>query len=454
MPAHKIPFLPALLLAGTILGTVVADVGAMPLFRLPAAICLIVYFVLRWRALSSMARRMLGMASVLAVAALTLADAPLDLALAALRPGLFLAVFISCVNMLRTAARQSPFIRRCGMLVVNQPPGRRYALLSLGSAMAAVILLFSVLNLFGTMVARAGKPGSPAMRRSVMAMLRGFALTPSISPLAIPFAAISTTYADLSWPDVAPLIVVGIVLLWGLGWLLDFLDSERKAAAPVIAHDGNWTDYLRMVVLIGVLVAVVVGLKQAIGVSLGYGVIFAAPAFAFAWMIIRRWKGGFGLAAVLAVRRVAVGMTEDRNELAILFAAGVAGVSINGLLPVETMSSALNSISIPTFLIPAAIALVFVLAGQLAFQPIMIFIIVAAVLPDAQALGIPPAVLFATYFLAWGLMTVSSPFNVCTLVPARLAGINSFTLCWQWNGLYGVLATLIVAALMGVFSMI
>ncbi|MBL6929642.1 MAG: hypothetical protein ISR44_10760 [Rhodospirillales bacterium] len=453
MAAPTTPVLPALLLVGAIAGTVAADVGGMPIFRLPATAFLMAYFVVRRHDLSIMARRMLGLAAVLAAAALVFADAPLGTALAALRPGLFLAVFVSCVNMLRTAARQSPFIRRCGLLVVNQPPGRRYALLSLGSAAAAVVLLFSVLNLFGTMIVRAGRAGSPAVRRSVLAMLRGFALTPSISPLAIPFAAISTTYTDMDWSRVAPLIGVGIVLLWFLGWLLDSVGNKRDSDATTSGHDGDWTDYLRMLVLIGVLVATVVGLKQTFGVSLGYGVIFAAPMFAFVWMIWRRWKGGAGLSSLLAVRRVSIGMAEDRNELAILFSAGLAGVSIGRLLPVEAMARGLDALSIPPFLIPAAITLVFVVAGQLAFQPIMIFIIVAAVLPDAHALGLPPAVLFATYFLAWGLMSVNSPFNVCTLVPARLAGVDSFTLCWRWNGVYSMSAALIVAILMGVFTL-
>ncbi|MBL6947021.1 MAG: hypothetical protein ISR47_10310 [Rhodospirillales bacterium] len=456
MTARQKPVLPALLIVGAILATVSADLGGMPLLRLPAASFLVVYFVLRWPDLSAIGRRMLFLALALGAAAVAFTGSPLELALAALRPGLFLAVFISCVNMLRTAARQSPFVRRCGTLLVNQSPGRRYTVLSLGSAVAAVILLFSVLNLFGTMIVRGQERNSPAVRRSVLAMLRGFALTPCISPLALPFAAISTTYTDLDWAEAAPFIVTGILSLWGLGWLVDFVGGRRGAgdAAEQRLPDGDWTDYLRIVVLVGVLVAAIFALKETLGIGLGYGVIFAAPVFALCWMIARRWKSGFGLSSVLAVRRIAVGMGEDRNELAILFAAGVAGVSISRLLPVDALARAMDAIAFPPFMIPVAITLIFVLAGQLAFQPVMIFVIVAAVLPDVQVLGLPPVILFATYFLAWGLMSVSSPFNVCTLVAAHLAGIDSFTLCWRWNAVYWVLASTTVAVLMAAFALV
>ncbi|MBC8158819.1 MAG: hypothetical protein ISR44_04690 [Rhodospirillales bacterium] len=454
MSAPKIPVLPALLLVGAIVGTVAADVGGVPIFRLPAAACLIAYFFLRRADLSPIARRMLALATVLGAAAMALVDDPLDLAIDALRPGLFLAVFVSCVNMLRTAAAQSPLIHRCGVLLTHQPSGRRYTLLSLGSSMAAIVLLFGVINLFGTMVAGTGKPGSTAVRRSMLAILRGFALTPSLSPLAIPFAAISTTYTDLSWSAAAPMIVVGMVALWVLGWVLDFVGGRTVDAAPDSAKmpDGDWTDCLRMVALIGTLMVAVVALKQVSGIALGYCVIFSAPVFALIWLIARRWKGGAALSARFAVRSIVMGMAESRNELAILFAAGVAGVSISHLLPAEAMMHAMQAVSIPSFLIPVAITLIFGLAGQLAFQPVMIFIIIAAVLPDANALGLSPAVLYATYFLAWGIVSITSPFNVCVLVAARLADIDPFTMCWRWNGLYGLLATLLIAVLMATFS--
>jgi hypothetical protein len=455
MSARETPVLTALVLVGAIVGTVVADVGARPLFRLFAAACLIAYFVLRRADLSPIARRMLALAAVLAAAAMVVADDPLDVAIEALRPGLFLAVFVSCVNMLRTAAAQSPLIRRCGVLLTNQPAGRRYTLLSLGCSVVAIVLLFGVINLFGTMVASAGKSGSTAVRRSILAILRGFALTPSLSPLAIPFAAISTTYADLSWSAAAPMIVVGMVALWALGWVLDFVGGKAADTVPVpeTTPDGDWTDYLRMIALIGALVVAVVALKQVSGFALGYCVIFSAPVFALAWLIARRWKGGVGPSAGFAVRSIVVGMAESRNELAILFAAGVAGVSISHLLPAEAMMHAVQAVSIPPFLIPVAITLIFGLAGQLAFQPVMIFIIIAAVLPDADALGLTPAVLYATYFLAWGIVSITSPFNVCVLVAARLAEIDPFTMCWRWNGLYGLLATLLVASLMALFAL-
>lgn len=461
MPPFRNALIPAILVAVTIVASVLADLGGMPALRWAAAISLGAYFFLRWPRMGAIARRLLGLGIVLAAAVLTSVENPGEVALDALRPGLFLASFVASVNIMRAAARQSPLLRRCGSHILGQPPARRYAALSLGSFLAGFILLFSVMNLFGAMVVQAARkaaPGdggptaSPDKRMGMLAVIRGFILAPSVSPLSVPYAGISAIYVHMQWGKVFPYLLTCIVLLWFLGWLLDGIESGPRTAAAAAAgagDHGSWTVHLRLAGVVALLIGIVIGVKWLTGVRMAYGVVFTVPLFALVWLIVLRRGAGVAVSTCLALRRVASGWADDRNELAILFAAGVAGGLIGHLMPSGGLGHLFGEMAFPPALIPAAIILVFLLAGQLAVQPIMIFILVAAAFPDAAAAGLPPDILFATFIFAWTLMSIASPFNVASLLPARLAGISSFTLCWRWNALYCVLAPLIVAVVLG-----
>jgi hypothetical protein len=452
IPPFKNSLFPATLVAVTIVATILGDLGGMPLLRLVAAACLGTYLVLRWPALGTIAKRVLVLTILLGVGVLARADDALAVALEALRPGLFLASFVACVNMLRSASRQSPLLKRCGSHILAQPPTRRFAALSLGTALAAVILLFSVLSLFGTMVARAARNGGTTtdMARSMMTVMRGFFLTPIVSPLAIPYAAISATYLDLQWTNVLPLAIPGVVLFWILGWVFDRLQfGERKSeTAELRKSPDSWTVHLRLVALIASLVGVVIAVKWLLDVRIAYGVIFSVPVFAMGWLIVLRKRAGLGKSTILALRRVSAGLRDDRNELALLFSAGFAGILVAHLMPAE----GLGAVAFPPPLVPAAIIAAFLLLGQIAMQPVMAFVIVAATFPNAQAVGLRPEVLYAAYFYAWSLMSITSPFNVTTLLPARLAGVNSFTVSWRWNGIFALVAALIVSLMLGAFT--
>jgi hypothetical protein len=456
MPPFRNTVVPALLLAATIVASVVADLGGMAMLRWVAAACLATYFVLRWAAMSTIARRLLGFVIVLAAAVLASADNPGALALDALRPGLFLASFIASVNILRSAARQSPLLRKCGGHILGQPPARRYAALSLGTSLAGVILLFSVMNLFGTMVVQGARTAGATQadtRRGILAVVRGLTTTAAISPLAVPYAGISAIYVDMQWGGVFPFLLAGVVLMWVLGWLVDAAEPAPGMAVSG-GNLGPWTVHLKLAGLIAFLVGAVICVKWLAGVRMAYGVIFSVPVFALGWLVFLRRRAGPVVATFLALRRVAAGWADDRNEITILSTAGFAGGLIAHLMPSGGLGHVLAAMVFPPALIPAAIILAFILAGQLAVQPVMVFVVVAAAFPDAAAAGLPPEILFATYFFAWSLMSITSPFNIASLLPARIAGISSFTLCWRWNALYGVAATVLVAVLMGVFALI
>ena len=456
MPPFRNTVVPALLLAVTIVASVVADLGGVPALRWVAAAGLAAYFVLRWPAMSTFARCLVGLAIVLAAAVLAGADTPATIAFDALRPGLFLASFIASVNILRSAARQSPLLRRCGSHILGQPAARRYAALGLGTSLAAVILLFSVVNLFGTMVVQGARKAGAAqadLRRGVLAVTRGLTQTASISPLAVPYAGISAIYVDMRWADVFPVLLAGVILMWLIGWITDAFEP----GPPMAVSAGNrepWTVHVQLAGLIAFLVGAVICVTWLTGVRMAYGVIFSVPVFALGWLVFLRRRAGPVVAVFLALRRVAAGWADDRNELTILSTAGFIGGLIAQLMPSGGLGHVFTAMAFPPALIPAAIILVFALAGQLAAQPIMVFVVVAAAFPDAAAAGLPPDIFFASFFFAWGLMSITSPFNIATLLPARLAGISSFTLCWRWNALYGVVATVLVAVLLGVLAVV
>ncbi|RFA39352.1 hypothetical protein [Alkalilimnicola ehrlichii] len=269
-----------------------------------ARVGMIVYVVAEWRRQATMAKGVILFGIVLALLTVSLADAPSEALIEALDRFAFLGAFLACLGLLRVAAEDSPLMRQCGQYLIQQPPQRRYLTLSTGSGLFGIILNIGVLNLLGVMSLRgntlAAAGGHQAVwqarrRRMFVAMLRGFAMVPLISPLGISLAVILSALPQLTWFAIAPYAFATAALMFVLGWLLDRLAAPKhlKGLAPERIRLSP-RPLIAFCTLVAGIVALTFLLAYLMAVQLPVAVIFSAPLSALIWLALQRRRLGGG----------------------------------------------------------------------------------------------------------------------------------------------------------------
>src|SRR5690625_2517784 len=174
-------------------------------------VALVLYVLAEWPQLSR-ANRLLLWAALLCVALLPVyVSEPLPVLRQAFDRAAYYATFVTALSFLREAAGSSQLVHRCGYLIINQSPAKRYLTLSTGSALFGIILNIGSINLLGVMTARSNTlraaGGSDDVlqarnRRMTLALLRGFALTPLVSPFSITLVVVLSSLPGLQWYEV------------------------------------------------------------------------------------------------------------------------------------------------------------------------------------------------------------------------------------------------------------
>ncbi len=102
----------------------------------------------------------------------------------------FIVVFFAALTTLKFAAETSPSIQNCGRFLAQQPPGRRYAALTVGGQLFGLLLNYGSISLLGSMtmvnasLERNEEIRNHRIRRMLLAIQRGFISTLPWSPLS------------------------------------------------------------------------------------------------------------------------------------------------------------------------------------------------------------------------------------------------------------------------------
>jgi hypothetical protein len=73
-------------------------------------------------------------------------------------------------------------------------------------------------------------------------------------------------------------------------------------------------------------------------------------------------------------------------------------------------------------------------------NPILSVSLVAPLLPEAGAIGVSPATVVVALTAGWALTGASSPFTATTLFVGALGRVGARHVGLRWNGLYTLLA--------------
>lgn len=441
--------LATLALLTVIVGAIAQPLGGGTGAGLAASAALLFYLMLEgWRC-RLQGRVILVLA--MAAAAATLIwhpDPSAILGKAAIAAASIIGLF-AALGFLREAAETSALVQQCGELMVRQPPGRRYLVLTLGSHLISLVLNFGVLPLLGTMVMKGNTLEAAGgeqrivdirTRRMLSAMLRGFAMMTAWSPLSVSFAVTIVVVPGLDWPHLLPIQALLAGLLLGLGWYLD-----RRAfpptgqALPGVGQTTDWRPAWRMTALVAAVVCTSVALAEMLGVKLVIGAMVAVPPSAVIWLMWQK-RQPYRVFKELG-RSLLRSMPNFRDEVAMLGGAMFAGTVAAAFLSPDTIGALVDGLGLPPLLLIILLAWSIMALAQVGVSQIASVTLLGGALVHVAH----PLVLASAMMGAWALSACSTVVGAAVLTVARIGGVGVKVVGRDWNGLYVVSGGVVVA---------
>lgn len=359
----------------------------------------------------------------------------------------FIAAFFCSLATLRNVTQTSPAIQQAGRFLSSQPPGRRYAALTLGGQMFALLLSYGAIQLLGALASSNARAEPDAevrahrTRRMLLAIQRAFISTLSWSPLSLSVAITTTLIPGTSWGAIALPGLVTSAILAGIGWGLDSAFKPRLTTPPArSAPVGSWRSMAPLVWLLVMLVISVIALYLQTGVRVIGIVMLVVPIIAFVWLTVQSLsQHPLRLIRQRLAEYVVTELPGYRSELTLLMMAGFIGtVGAQLLLPVMTQGG-WHLEMLPTWLILVAFVWLLPLCGQFGMNPILSFTLIAPLIPAASILGVSPTAIVVAATAGWSLSGASSPFTATTLLTGSFAGISALRVGLVWNGVYSLI---------------
>ncbi len=365
----------------------------------------------------------------------------------------FIGAFFTALSTLRTVAQTSQAIQQAGTFLAGQPPGRRYAALTVGGQAFALLLNYGSLQLLGSL-ATSSANAEPNLeirrhriRRMLLAIQRGFVSTLPWSPLSFAVAITISVIPDTSWGKALLPGLVTSVLLAGIGWSLDTIFKPRLTVTPVRnAPVGTWATMLPLVALLAVLLAGVVTLSALTQVRVVGIVAVLVPIIAVVWMLLQHWDENPVSAAQGRIKvYVLQELPEYRGELTLLMMAGFIGTAGSQLFAPIVEATGFDLSYLPFWIILVMLVWIIPLAGQFGMNPILAVTLIAPLIPDAVDLGVQPTAIVVAITAGWALSGASSPFTATTLLIGSFGGISATRVGLVWNGAYTLICGIVLS---------
>ncbi|NDR56274.1 hypothetical protein [Aliiruegeria sabulilitoris] len=384
-----------------------------------------------------------------------------DVLQAGLRTAAFIAAFFMALSTLRNVSETSPAIAAGGTYLAVQPPGRRYAALTLGGHLFALLLNYGAISLLGGLATASARAEPNAeirhhrTRRMLLAIQRGFVSSLSWSPLAFSMAITNALIPGARWADVVGPGLVTAAIIAGTGWALDTAFKPRLSAPapPRGPVEGSWTVLVPLLALLVGMGLIVGGLHELSGVSVVGIVMLTVPFLSLGWAALQHAGGAMRFSFRDRMRNY---LWQDlpgyRGELTLLTMAGYIGtVGAPLLLPVVP-AMGLDVTGLPAWLVVVSFVWLIPILGQFGMNPILAVTLIAPLIPAASQLGVTPAALVVSITAGWALSGAFSPFTATTLLIGSFGGVSALHVGWRWNGIFVLCSGMVLSLWVLIFA--
>lgn len=368
---------------------------------------------------------------------------------AAIDRGAFFAFFLTSLSVLREAASTSPLVRRCGTIMVNQPPGRRYLLMTVGTHLFSIMLSVGALNVLGTMVKQAIRPGETdderriatiRSRRMLTAVLRGFSSVSIWSPTSVAMLLVMSGIPTITWEQYAPvgLLLASLFVFWGA--ILDRLSYPGRADTPGSNHQLRYM--LPLVLLVAFIPASAFVVAEITGMKLFPALLMCVPVIGLIWISVQYKRVKPQINATLLVRRITrsfpTTFTNQRNEIALFASSGFIGVILIPLINPVWINNWLQQVNIGDAWLMIIISLTIMLSSVLVINPIITVTLILGVLQQLPDLTVPPAIQASVIVVTWAVFFGMSPFTVALRFISEFSSVSPTVFGFIWNGVFNL----------------
>ncbi|AKO53999.1 hypothetical protein ABA45_17435 [Marinobacter psychrophilus] len=335
-----------------------------------------------------------------------------------------LAGLVLAVMLLSSVLGRTSDLQKISTSLFGGRPRVRYLSLAFGTAMVSIPLNFGSVAVVGSVVGERIRSNgdSPSTRNATRAVLRGFGVSPTFSPLSISVVLTLTLLPGLGSLQLLMLTIpFSIVLLFsGLVWCEPEPESEIEPVKVEVS--GGLAPWFRFCALILAICAGVFLLSHQFQLSYAYAVTLSC------------------MGAVIGARLLAwcrrtnpplVSMANVSNELAIVGGSAFIGAVISAAV----LGQISGDLNVPNWLWPvlaAAVPWAFFIAGLGGVNPIVIGTlaggILGAVWPENGLVGLGFAMV-----TGWGITAFGTPFAANALIMERLTGYKAVDASLRWS---------------------
>lgn len=366
----------------------------------------------------------------------------------------FIAAFFTALSTLRNAAETSPALRRAGSFLAAQPPGRRYAALTAGGHLFALLINYGSISLLGGLASQSARTEPDPVireirtRRMLLAIQRGFISSLPWSPLAFAMAITNALIPGATWAaSVLPGLGSAAIIIFS-GWAMDTLFKPQLSNPPPrAAIEGSWALLTPLFFLLILLSVTVLGIYSAWGLRVVGIVMVVVPAIAIGWAMLQHWapgaEGSFGPRARHFLYDELPGY---RGEIVLLMMAGYIGTVGAPLLQPIVAAFGLHPENLPAWALLALFVWIIPVLGQVGMNPILAVTLIAPLIPAPESIGISPSAMVVAIASGWALSGATSPFTATTLLIGSFGNVSALHVGLRWNGWYFLVTAVLLTA--------
>lgn len=359
----------------------------------------------------------------------------------------FFTFFLVSMDILRSAAMTSRMVLVSGKTIVSQPPGRRYAMITIGGHLFAILLNLGAISLLGAMNRRSIEDNPEGadpriqdvrLRRMTLALVRGFTAFTMWSPTAVTMIVLMAAIPGLDWYQFAPVGFLTIVLYLTLGWALDRVSYPRR---PQQKQTQPLVQVLKVLAPMSILTVVILAsavlFSWLTGVRLIGALFICVPIYGFGWICVQYSRAGpitsLRLGQRRTVRKILPALVTMRSEISILSSAGFIAAVLPLQIDTQALGHFISGLGLTEGWLLVALMWFVSLTAPLGLNPIISVAVSIEVFARLSGFDFNPYLLALGGALAWGMATGMSPLGATIRLSARAVDRDPFKVGLIWN---------------------